>query len=198
MCYSGEFSVNGGQKKVATTGYIVPANTTKKPVDVPGFWTLNTNEVKDVVDKEGVVRKGVVVTDEKTPKVDKAKVEAFIAKVKNAASDDAHMTKLLANLDASDIISSSGVLNPDFTLNEKGEIMFKNKAQYLEKLANCSGEDKEYFETSTGQWARDPDFDSNSYNRLITWGAEPKWGLPVEPKPYKPTPYTDDVRRMLE
>ena len=107
---------------------------------------------QDIVDKNGVVRKGYLVENEPQSLIDKIKGKEAkpLAKVKAE-----QVTKFLNSIAAlgldikpEDIMSSNGTLNPNFKIDENGNISFRDLKAYI------NGKSPEYFETQAGGWAR--------------------------------------------
>lgn len=107
---------------------------------------------QDIVDKKGVVRKGYLVENEPQSFIDKLKGKEAkpLAKVKAE-----QVTKFLNSIAAlgldikpEDVMSSNGTLNPNFKVDENGNISFRDLKAYV------NGNAPEYFETQAGGWAR--------------------------------------------
>lgn len=106
------------------------------------------NPDKNYVDKEGKLRAGEPVKD--CPAATKENVAKFLESVKSLGLD----------LTESDIISSSGKLNPNFKIDEQGNISFKNLKAYTSTegdgyKSKLDGRKDDYFETVNGDWCRD-------------------------------------------
>ncbi len=104
-----------------------------------------------VTDKNGRLREGQVVTKEPQTFLDRIqrKPEKDLAKVKKA-----QVQKFLQNIAAlgldlkiEDIMTKNGTLNPNFKVDEKGNISFRNVKAFLNDKA------PKYFETNNGEWA---------------------------------------------
>lgn len=132
---------------------------------------------KIVVDKNGNPRTGKVVKyqpqglldmlqgkkPKELPKVKKAQVNKFLNDIKALGLD----------LKPEDIMTKDGTLNPNFKVDEKGNISFKNIKDFINNKA------PEYFETKDGEWAQAQKFE------LPEWYAK----LPEEDKVIKKLPY---------
>lgn len=148
-------------QSILQTGYLVPAKNNTKQVKANEDFAelikkLRISEKYDgyqmVVDKDGVVRKGKIVKNEpqtitdimngKEPKelakVKKEQVTKFLEEIKILGLD----------LKAEDIMSKNGTLNPNFKVDENGNISFRNLKSYI----NENG--PKYFETQAGTWAQ--------------------------------------------
>lgn len=99
------------------------------------------------VDKEGKLRAGEPVKD--CPTASKESVAKFLESIKSLGLD----------LTESDIISSSGKLNPNFKIDEQGNISFRNLKAYTstegDGYKSLDGRKNDYFETVNGDWCRD-------------------------------------------
>jgi len=121
------------------------------------------DEVSDgyttVKDKNGNLRTGKVVTtqqvslqdiiqnlksgkpfaiNEPLPTVKAEQVNRFIDSIKSLGLD----------IKAEDVMTKAGTLNPNFKVDDKGNISFRNLKSYI------NGNAPEYFETEDGKWAQ--------------------------------------------
>lgn len=123
-------------------------------------------EPQQIVDKDGVVRKGFLVTTQPRTLAEMLKGEPAkpLATVKQA-----QVTQFLNSIKAlgldikpEDIMSSNGTLNPNFKVDDNGNIIFRNLKDYI------NGKSPEYFETQKGGWARA--VDKPSYPNIVGGG----------------------------
>lgn len=154
------FGINA--QSVARTGYLRQMGEIKplspeekqKVIDMlKRYQPLQLDDgYKTVVDKNGLPRQGRIVKNEPLTLKDMltGKKPKELAKVKKA-----QVTKFLENIKAlgldltvDDIMSKNGTLNPNFKVDEKGNISFRNIKGYL------NGKNPQYFETQNGDWAQ--------------------------------------------
>ena len=166
---SGNLGIN--TDSIARAGYTAPVKdvliyrypTRELPSSIkPRYYPVKLeDEYKLVMAKDGTIKKGKVVKYEEQSWMDKLKGEKpkELAKVKKEQVE-AFLEKINVfglGLKVEDIMSGNGTLNPNFKIDEKGNINFRNLKGYL------TGKTPEYFETYGGEWAQ----------------VEPKQELPV-------------------
>lgn len=109
-------------------------------------------EPQDIVDKKGVVRKGYLVEKEPLSLMDKIKGKEAKPLAKVKADQVTKFLNSIASLGLDikpeDVMSSNGTLNPNFKVDENGNISFRDLKAYV------NGNAPEYFETQAGGWAR--------------------------------------------
>ena len=131
---SGNLGIN--TDSIARAGYTAPVKdvliyrypSMKLPIDVkPGYYPIKLeDEYKLVMAKDGTIKKGKVVKYEEQSWMDKLKGEKpkELAKVKKEQVE-AFLEKINVfglGLKVEDIMSGNGTLNPNFKIDEKGNI----------------------------------------------------------------------------
>lgn len=129
-----------------------------------------------ITDKNGEIRMGKVVKYQKPSIIDivQGKELMPLAQVKKS-----QVKKFLEKIQAlgleiteEDIITKNGTLNPNFKVDNKGNISFKNIKDYVNEKA------LKYFETDKGEWAEEA---------LPAIAFKPTIKQPVlKPLPYRP------------
>ena len=154
-----EFGITTGTS-VASTGYLKQIGNVKKltPEEKATFIEElkkirleNPSGFQPITDKNGKIRMGRIVKyqkpslkdilngDIKKPlaKVKKAQVKKFLEKIRALGLD----------ISEDDIITKNGTLNPNFKVDNKGNISFRDFKAYI------NGKAPKYFETEKGEWA---------------------------------------------
>lgn len=147
-------------KKDVLPYYMAPADL---PTAIKTRYILPSKdgEYTTILAKDGTIKRGKVVKYEEQSLIDRLKGEQpkELAKVKKEQVE-AFLEKigvLGLGLKVEDVMSSNGTLNPNFKIDEKGNISFRNLKGYL------NGSSPKYFETYTGEWAqaeKEPEYPS--------------------------------------
>lgn len=219
-----EFGITTGTS-VASTDYLKQVGKVKKltPEEKATFIEElkkirleNPSGFQPITDKNGKIRMGRIVKYQKPSLKDilNGDIEKPLAKVKKAQVKK-FLEKIQAlGLDISedDIITKNGTLNPNFKVDNKGNISFRDIKAYV------NGKAPKYFETEKGEWAVErPDiFSATATPKLVDDGTkkvlpyyptennEPKIGIyypgrdkvKVEKLPYYP--FRDNTKIELQ
>ncbi len=170
-------------QNVVKTGYSVPAKSDSIKIENNEDFAelikkLNLrpkdNGYQMIVDKDGVVRKGKIVKYEpqsitdiingrepkELAKVKKEQVTKFLEEIKALGLD----------LKPEDIMSKNGTLNPNFKVDEKGNISFRNLKAYINEKS------PKYFETQAGAWAKaEPEAQTKTFPKEGILAEAPKF-----------------------
>lgn len=148
-----------------------------KKITLPGSIAISEPYDK-IVDKNGVVREGKIIENEPRSLADvlSGKEAKPLATVKAEQVNKflQNIQALGLDLKAEDIMSSNGTLNPNFKVDDKGNISFRNVKDFI------NGKAPEYFETSKGQWAKAKK--ENSASPFLTQISYPVSSLPKDLK----------------
>lgn len=191
-----EFGITTGTS-VASTDYLKQVGKVKKltPEEKATFIEElkkirleNPSGFQPITDKNGKIRMGRIVKYQKPSLKDilNGDIEKPLAKVKKAQVKK-FLEKIQAlGLDISedDIITKNGTLNPNFKVDNKGNISFRDIKAYV------NGKAPKYFETEKGEWAVErPDiFSATATPKLVDDGSK-------KVLPYYPT---DNIKPKID
>lgn len=166
---TGEISINGTkgvqQVNYLKQGDVTPLTQKEKETFSDMLKRLYPDKTEDgyskITDKNGVERTGKVITTEPVSLLEilrsikngkKIELNKPLATVKEAQVNKfLESIKFLGlDLKAEDIMTKNGTLNPNFKVDDKGNISFRNLKSYI------NGDVPEYFETKDGKWAQAP------------------------------------------
>lgn len=191
-----EFGITTGTS-VASTDYLKQVGKVKKltPEEKATFIEElkkirleNPSGFQPITDKNGKIRMGRIVKYQKPSLKDilNGDIEKPLAKVKKAQVKK-FLEKIQAlGLDISedDIMTKNGTLNPNFKVDNKGNISFRDIKAYV------NGKAPKYFETEKGEWAVErPDiFSATTTPKLVDDGTK-------KVLPYYPT---DNIKPKID
>lgn len=191
-----EFGITTGTS-VASTDYLKQVGKVKKltPEEKATFIEElkkirleNPSGFQPITDKNGKIRMGRIVKYQKPSLKDilNGDIEKPLAKVKKAQVKK-FLEKIQAlGLDISedDIMTKNGTLNPNFKVDNKGNISFRDIKAYV------NGKAPKYFETGKGEWAVErPDiFSATATPKLVDDGTK-------KVLPYYPT---DNIKPKID
>lgn len=191
-----EFGITTGTS-VASTDYLKQVGKVKKltPEEKATFIEElkkirleNPSGFQPITDKNGKIRMGRIVKYQKPSLKDilNGDIEKPLAKVKKAQVKK-FLEKIQAlGLDISedDIMTKNGTLNPNFKVDNKGNISFRDIKAYV------NGKAPKYFETEKGEWAVErPDiFSATATPKLVDDGTK-------KVLPYYPT---DNIKPKID
>lgn len=191
-----EFGITTGTS-VASTGYLKQIGKVKKltPEEKATFIEElkkirleNPSGFQPITDKNGKIRMGRIVKYQKPSlkdilngdikktlaKVKKAQVKKFLEKIRALGLD----------ISEDDIITKNGTLNPNFKVDNKGNISFRDFKAYI------NGKAPKYFETEKGEWAVErPDIFSAMTTPKTVDGGKKRF------LPYYPT---DNIKPIID
>lgn len=191
-----EFGITTGTS-VASTDYLKQVGKVKKLTpeeratfieELKKIRLENPSGFQPITDKNGKIRMGRIVKYQKPSLKDilNGDIEKPLAKVKKAQVKK-FLEKIQAlGLDISedDIITKNGTLNPNFKVDNKGNISFRDIKAYV------NGKAPKYFETEKGEWAVErPDiFSATATPKLVDDGTK-------KVLPYYPT---DNIKPKID